>query len=366
MSASKTLRFGPLDGLRGIAVLIVFLSHTSGREIYLSTQLNFAGIGHIGVYLFFCLSAYFLATRLFEEGIYSKSVKRFYIKRVLRILPLYYLVLLLVFLLQEYGGVYDERYLHIKNGTEGFLQHLFLYRGDSVFWSVVVEEQFYLLVPLWIYLFLRFKIWAVIGFASLGLVNFILYMCKYLYFPIQSDAIKYLTTNNRSSGNYIDIFIFTIIIVYFFHHYRPFFERHKKRIIGASTIAFIGLMTYTVYAVSMNIFGAYRPNYYIRYISLMYTVVFTFFILSVVMGNQLNKYLNWTWLRKVGIYGFSIYLLHFPIFQVINLFELHHTLKFFIAAPVVFVVSMLTYKFIEKPSIKLSYRLIKRFNLNED
>ena len=63
MSAS---RVGPIDGVRGIAVLIVFFSHSAGRKMYLHPNLDFSGIGHVGVYLFFCLSAYLLASKLFS------------------------------------------------------------------------------------------------------------------------------------------------------------------------------------------------------------------------------------------------------------------------------------------------------------
>jgi len=361
----STSRFGPIDGIRGIAVLVVFLSHTAGREMFIHPSLNFAGIGHIGVYLFFCLSAYLLASKLFEEGVDINAAKRFYIKRFFRIIPLYFFVIFSVFIAQHFFGHYNESYLHIKNGTTGFLQHLALYRGDGVFWSVVVEEQFYILVPLWIFLFIRFRTWAVIAFAALGILNFLLYTSKYLEWPLNVDWIKYLTTNNRTSGNYIDIFIFTILPLYFFHYNRAFFEKNKNAIAWLANILFFTLMAISVITMSEKFLIFTRPFYDFRYISLLYTLVFSLFIISVGMGNPINKFLSFAWLRYVGIFGFSIYLLHMFVFELVNLTPLPAYAKFIVAGTGIFALSAITYYIIEKPAIKFSYKVIDKLKINK-
>ena len=60
----QTNRIAGLDGLRGVAVLIVILSHMSIRDMYLAPGLDFSGIGKSGVYLFFVLSAMLLASQM--------------------------------------------------------------------------------------------------------------------------------------------------------------------------------------------------------------------------------------------------------------------------------------------------------------
>ena len=57
-----------LDGLRGLAALMVFLSHTSNEGIYFSSSFNFSGIGKSGVFLFFVLSSFLLTYPFVKKG----------------------------------------------------------------------------------------------------------------------------------------------------------------------------------------------------------------------------------------------------------------------------------------------------------
>ena len=171
----ETKRFGALDGLRGIAVLIVFMSHTSGRDMSLHKLLQFHGIGHVGVYLFFCLSAYLLVGKILNTELKANDIKKFFIKRIFRIWPLYFTVITIVFLIQQVTGEVNEQYLHISNGFIGFFLHLLFYQGDSVFWSVVVEEQFYVICPIiaiGLKKYFKVTIWLLIIFI---LINFVLF-----------------------------------------------------------------------------------------------------------------------------------------------------------------------------------------------
>lgn len=360
LSAHPPQRSGTLDGLRGIAVVIVLMSHTSGREMYLHPSLNFQGIGHIGVYLFFCLSAYLLAGKLFDEGIDSGSVKRFYIKRLFRILPLYYMVITGVFLYQYFSGNYHKEYLHIDHGFTGYLQHLFMYRGDGVFWSVVVEEQFYILVPLWIYLLMRFGVPAMYAFAFIAVANFFLYTCKYLHWPFATDAIRYVTTNDRSSGNYIDIFICTILVVQIFRRYKSYFLLHRVRFITVANTLFMVVMILALTLVSEKLLFFDQGWYGFRYLSLLFAFVFSVFIVSFELNNPLGKYIANPVLKRFGILGFSVYLLHFFVFQIVNQFVEIPWLRFVCGVSGIFLLATVTYYLVERPFIRLSYRITSR------
>ncbi|MCK6640147.1 MAG: acyltransferase [Bacteroidia bacterium] len=363
MLLTENKRSAAIDGVRGIAVLTVFFSHTSGRGIHLHGILNFQGIGHVGVYLFFALSAYLLGKRLFTEGIDRKSVARFYIKRLLRIIPLYYTVLAGVFTYQLVTGNVALRYLHITNGFTGLFQHLIFYRGDGVFWSVVAEEQFYILVPLWVFLILRYTKYAVPLFAAAALLNFTLYLCHYTDFPFNTDAIRYLTTNDRESGNYIDIFIGALLLTYCSVRYKGWLERNSKLVSMVSSSLFVILYAATVILVSKQFLIFNEVFYKFRYLSLVFSLVFSLFIISVEHGNILNPLLSNRFLGKWGEYGFSVYLLHFGVFAVVNTLSLQPWLKFIVAFVFLFFVAKLSYFLIEKPSIRLSYKLIDRFGL---
>lgn len=120
--------------------------------------------GDMGVTLFFVLSGFLITYLLLEEKkITSKiSLKNFYIRRILRIWPLYFFIVLLsIFILPKIGLMYEPSYhlAYIKNRT--IIIFLYLFFGGNVLtvlyshvnflrptWSVSVEEQFYFLWPI--------------------------------------------------------------------------------------------------------------------------------------------------------------------------------------------------------------------------
>lgn len=127
-----------LDGLRFFAFLAVFIYHVN--EQYLPW-------GWAGVQFFFALSG-FLITRILvrgETGDIGADLKRFYLRRTLRIFPLYYALVAWVALTQHL----DHKIWHVLylvNVRGYFDRSLNLLLGH--FWTLCVEEQFYLLYPL--------------------------------------------------------------------------------------------------------------------------------------------------------------------------------------------------------------------------
>jgi peptidoglycan/LPS O-acetylase OafA/YrhL len=357
-------RISHLDGLRGIAVLLVFFSHTAGRGFALHPSLNFMGLGHIGVYLFFVLSAFFLGNGLFNEEINCVSVSRFYIKRIFRILPLYYSLLIVVFLCQQIFQYENTRYLHISGGVKGFLRHLFLYQGDGVFWSVVVEMQFYIVVPFIILLLVKYKEKALVFLWIIALINFLLYTSKYMKWPFSTSIISVITPNDRGNGWYLDLFMGGITASYFLKYHLEVLERNRRKIALISLFLFLSLILTTVILVSKDFLIFHEPFYKFRYISLLYALIFGFFTLSVYLGNPANKILDNTLIKHVGIWGFSVYLLHMAVFQFVNLFNFSPQIGFFLSLAILMFVSYLSYTFIEKKSLWFGYVLIDKLKLN--
>lgn len=169
LPASENKRFYPaLDGLRAVAVLMVFYHH------YLNYWPGLSW-GWTGVNFFFVLSGFLITGILYDTRNDRHRVRNFYVRRVLRIFPLYYGVLFLGLLLTPlfrwvwhpawilwplYLGNYG-RFIWIDDWIKGtgVLDHLrsslpfqdtfFLYFGH--FWSLCVEEQFYLVWPLLVF-----------------------------------------------------------------------------------------------------------------------------------------------------------------------------------------------------------------------
>jgi len=134
-----------LDGLRGLAVLVVLASHYSSGGLLPQPGLH--GVGKSGVYLFFVLSAFLLTRNLLRQPAAQLRRPRLWLdyalRRVLRIWPLYLVVLLLSWLFHQQGwpGLYSI-------DSASLWRHLSLQEGQSVLWSIPVEFTFYLWLPL--------------------------------------------------------------------------------------------------------------------------------------------------------------------------------------------------------------------------
>lgn len=137
-----------LDGLRGLSIIIVVLSHF-GTNQFLKPY-NILIDSSLGVHIFFVLSGFLITTLLLKEKIKSGeiSLKRFYIRRILRIVPVLYLFLFTLMAFNQYFKLKIEpldftfSLLFLKNlpvTGSVFTAHL---------WSLSVEEQFYLAFPI--------------------------------------------------------------------------------------------------------------------------------------------------------------------------------------------------------------------------
>ena len=146
-----------LDTLRGLAILAVVFYHgfsqcdTTGLPAIVLALVNVARFGWLGVNLFFVLSGFLITGILLDSKRTANFYKRFYVRRALRILPAYFLLLLFL-LLPPRIGIVDRQ---ISWGFVGlslvYLSNFTYFFGVSMqygpLWSLAVEEQFYLLWP---------------------------------------------------------------------------------------------------------------------------------------------------------------------------------------------------------------------------
>ncbi len=161
-SLSLPLDFNPsFDGFRGIAILLVILSHSyiASSESQLSRYWHWISItGWVGVDMFFVLSG-FLITRILISSKSSQSYfKNFYVRRCLRIFPLYYLFLFFCFFISsdlirlKTLFPVDKTHLlsHLTLTSNLLFAKLGFYPGSvvDISWSLSIEEQFYLFWPL--------------------------------------------------------------------------------------------------------------------------------------------------------------------------------------------------------------------------
>lgn len=174
-----------LNGLRAVSILIVILHHMARMnfgEARMPFPIDIFFDGSLGVNVFFVISGFLITTLLMEEerSTGTISLKGFYIRRTLRIFPAYYFLLLVYFVLQCFS------ILHFT--TRSWLSSVFYYKyldgqdwESGHFWSLSVEEHFYLLWPMVFFFFKRFR--AFFAFGVILLVAFFRYNAYVHYFP---------------------------------------------------------------------------------------------------------------------------------------------------------------------------------------
>jgi peptidoglycan/LPS O-acetylase OafA/YrhL len=165
-----------LDGLRGLAIILVLLNHTFGQGLVhfegkASLFDNVLASTGYGVQLFFALSGFLITGILLDSKTSANYFRNFYIRRILRIFPLYYGILFAFVAVALVHGFQDDAlFFHrlpwLVTYTSNVLITLrndwsFIFGSHSLshFWSLAVEEQFYFIWP------------AVVFFASARLLK---------------------------------------------------------------------------------------------------------------------------------------------------------------------------------------------------
>ncbi|HNY46408.1 MAG TPA: acyltransferase [Casimicrobium sp.] len=190
-----------LDTLRAAAILLVFMYH---YQVFVSGEDTFgwlSTIGWVGVDLFFVLSGYLIGNQIFAElrRTETLSLKRFYARRFLRTLPNFYVVLALYFLFPvAMGGKTPPPLWQFLT----FTQNIQLQPGTafSHAWSLCIEEQFYVFLPMTVLLVVgalptrnletfAYMMWGLIAAAIVAAICWRAWLWTQ-YGLIEGDAIR--------------------------------------------------------------------------------------------------------------------------------------------------------------------------------
>ena len=364
-----------LDGIRAVAFLIVFLFHTR--------HLPF---GWMGVQLFFVLSGFLITDillRMKEKLPRRAFFTKFYGRRFLRIFPPYYFYLLLVGALILLLPSLNLRALNAELG-ERFLKQIWValfyvydffhatafYERSRFFthlWSLSVEEQFYLLWPLLIYLTPREK-FKQLCFTAVGL-GFILRLG--ISFMYRAQLSPFLSTD---VGQSVNVLPFSHIDAFALGAYISRFELPRPRLqllTLAVIVPAIGLLTdYITKGTLSTSLGYDLPmtSFYKEvwgYSLLNY--LFAVLIYCVARANFLAAILESAPLRYLGKISYGLYVYHYGIIAVCIALVRKYDLGYSLRSPQMFLMAFgssllmasLSFHLLEKPIIDLKDKFFR-------
>lgn len=346
------LQIPSLDGLRAISFLLVFVAH-SGLEKVVP--------GGFGVTTFFFLSGFLITTlmRLEERKTGTVNLKGFYLRRIFRILPPFYLTLMLATVLAAAGFVpgkleaspMQALMLHFGNYWFAFNGGSGVPAGTGVYWSLAVEEHFYLLFPI-LYLVTRRLGLAGKLQASLFLVlcaAIVVWRCVLvLRFGVAEDR-TYLASDTR-----FDSILFGCALAVAMNPVvdRPVgSDRLWKRVLFPAGVALL-LFTFV-----------YRAPWFRE--SIRYTlqgIGLTPIFISAMRFPEWGPFrlLNTKFVAFLGVLTYSLYLVHHVVLYTVHyhLPTWHPALLSLVALAISIAFSLAMYHYVEKPL----GRLRKRFS----
>lgn len=364
---NNKIYFPGLNALRFFAAMAVLISH-------INLIMTAFGIGHplpkivpelgsLGVYFFFSLSGFLITYLLLYEKQKNNhiSIKKFYLRRILRIWPLYYLILIIGFFILPLFNQIDIHYL--KSNFSNFYYHdLILYiliLPNAAFafftatphigqaWSIGVEEQFYIIWP-W---FFRNKKNILKKIIITFFFIIILKIAFLVFFKLQNPNFILTGFKNLiAMSKFENMLIGGIFAILLFEKRKKYLKFIYNSITFYTSIILIPILVYV-------------PNFIQDGIHIIYAVLFSIIILNILSkissGSFLeNKTLNYLGTISYGIYMYHLFIIAISCFLVKAFlyrenFYLNYFVVLFLSSFLTMVISHFSYKYFESPFLKL-------------
>ena len=286
-----------LDGLRGISIILVVMSHLKLSWNYFYTMIF---NGPLGVNVFFVISGFLITSLCLKEKQLTGtiSLKDFYIRRVLRIFPVAYLYIAVVFVLDHFFHLEIPYFQYL--GALLYITNFSYFRAHQGtiqlghYWSLSIEEQFYIIFPFFLKKNTKIFYWAVLFIV--------------IVLPVICGLQALIQSLNHG-------------VFYYFTHYLIKFQSIAtgcllSMLIFQKGIKYQWLLPYKVVgnllAILIIFYLRYDPFYTITtvYINLIIALLIAYIIASnIVPGNDLiYRFLNSKTLSFIGKLSYSIYI----------------------------------------------------------
>ncbi len=317
ISSNTTLKRIPeLDGLRGIAILLVISFHYINNQLFHSENIigkalgKATSFGWVGVDLFFILSGFLIGTVLIRSKNSKNYFSTFYIRRIVRIIPNYFL-LIIIFLILTAIPYFSSNYFLTGNNILpawsyfAMMHNIYMALQNnmgnvamSVTWSIGIEEQFYIIFPFIVYFlkdkWLPFLMTACIVLAIIFRMQFHNWIPPYVLLHCRMDAIS-----------------FGVLVAWFNYHYdlKEAVDKFYKPLILIMVLdILICAFLYYKYADLGNI----RNTLFGIFFSISLVIALT-------RSNSLYAaFLRNNILRWVGSISYSLYLFHYMILGILH------------------------------------------------
>ena len=363
VSKPKALRGYPaLDGLRCFGLFVIVFAHlpmvTDGGLYNTLWEINRSSrVGYLLLDSFFTLSGFLITRILLAEKVKTGSVniRRFYTRRALRILPIYYLTLfacLLAFRMPR------AEITGLATYTANFYYPFLI--GPSPMehtWSLSVEEQFYLVWPLLV-MALPLRLGTLVTGRVLPLVAIIFGVAIALAVP----RLDFAGDTDLLAGNFVYMAPFTRMLALSLGAWIAYRELERRPLPGWTMalmcVGALGVLAFDAVGRSSGLVsshGLYWVIALVGYGPLSVALIGTYIFGQGVVSNALRFVSEWSPLRAIGRASYGGYLYHMPIFYWFGLRTAMVTgqtvpaSQVALALAVTAAVTAASYRFIEAP-----------------
>lgn len=328
--------FAELDGLRALSLLLVIGGHTR-----IEVPMKYYFSGGLGVGIFFVLSGFLITTLLIRENLLGSgnSLPGFYIRRCFRILPMYFVTLVLYFLATAWSRTNLHRFLSVLPYDLSLRNEYVPKTLDAIFthsWSLSVEEKFYLFWPMvFVFLVRRPKRWLLV--LPIALAPLLISTTETLpvaYFSILTGCVAAFVLQALSAK-----------------------AEQTKRLLNAIPAWFALAVWAASYVVSIQ--STWRTVFIVATALFIPKLLVDYSWPSKVFGSRPLQY--------IGKRTYSMYLLHaFCLSGVERVLHIHiATISYLATVVIAFLITLAvasaTHAWIEQPLIRTGRRLAKRY-----
>lgn len=352
---SPTIHFKGINALRFFSAFSILLYHSSTylHRTFPAPLKMFAHNLTLGVDFFFLISGFLISYLLLVEKKNTSTISfiGFYARRILRIFPLYFLVVGIAYLWyhESRPEIDFSKYLYFWGNFWMAETGKWTVGPLNVLWSICIEEHFYVFIPLFVWLIPLKK-------------------CHYLFWTILFISILFRTYISLTvKWNWMTMYTHTLsrCDLIAIGGLLAFYYQQKRRIPTIGTKALVSAIVLLFFMMCIVDASNYSPTLVAAFNKYLFVFPMLLIFMGVVLNDspsnrlvRLNEQKSINYLGKIS---YGIYMFHSPIIDYslqFNYLNKHFLVKIIVISLSTFLVAALSYEYFEKPILKLKKRFV--------